>query len=130
MKCFILIVLVVLASPLLATAQDSVDLKGSWNLKVETPQGEYALALKLEEVTAEKLTGTLEAPQGNMAVTGKLDGQTITFTANFDANGRSILLEFTGKVDGNKMSGTADFGGMGSGSWSAEKAAARILANK
>ena len=122
MKRVLMVLPIVLGMVATVSAQDAVDVKGTWNLTLESPQGAFPMGLKFEEVTADKISGTLEGPQGALNITGKLDGNAISFTAVFEGNGRSITLTFTGKVEENKMSGTADFGGMGSGNWSAEKA--------
>ena len=74
---------------------------GTWKL----PQGELAI-----KQTFQMITGTLKNGNTSSQITGKLNGDQITFTAG--------KTQYTGRVSGNSMEGT--FGGKNK--WSATRA--------
>src|SRR5262245_56445467 len=73
--------------------------QGTWKL----PQGELAI-----KQTFQNISGTLKSGNGNAQVTGKLNGDQITFTPRG--------TQYTGRVAGNSMEGTS-----GSNTWSATR---------
>ena len=102
-------------------AQETVDIKGAWNMSIETPNGEMPLSLQFAASEGEKISGVLSSPQGDLPITGKLTGKSITFAATFSGNNGSISLNFSGTLENDTMTGTADFGGRGGGKWSAKR---------
>jgi hypothetical protein len=77
---------------------------GTWKL----PQGELTI-----KQTFQMITGTLKNGNTSSQITGKLNGDQITFTAG--------KTQYTGRVSGNSMEGT--FGG--NNKWSATRAGSR-----
>jgi Methyltransferase domain len=77
---------------------------GTWRM----PQGELTLNQKYQMVT-----GTLMSQGKPVEVTGKLNGENITFTAG--------AQEFKGKLRGTALEGTVSTKGGASSSWSATK---------
>ncbi len=73
---------------------------GTWKL----PQGELSI-----KQTFQMISGTLKSGRNNSQVTGKLNGDQITFSAGG--------TQYTGRVSGNSMAGTA-----GGAKWSATRA--------
>ena len=121
MKTTLRVILMILGVWTVLTAQDAIDVKGAWEMTIETPQDAMPISLTVSKVEGEAISGTLSSPQGELAVTGKLHGADVNFAATFEGNGRSLTLTFTGKVTKEGMSGSVDFGGMGQGNWSAKR---------
>jgi hypothetical protein len=121
MKRTLTIVVLLLVTVSVLSAQETLDVKGAWTLTLETPQGSIPLNLSFAKIEGENISGTLSSPQGDIAVAGTLKGSEISFAGTFEGNGRSLTLTFTGKTTKDGMSGTADFGGMGTGNWSAKR---------
>ena len=120
MKRVLLASLIVLIGCATAFSQET-GVKGRWDPSIETPQGAMPLTI-IMTVEGEKITGTLSSQRGDLAITGTVSGNTLTFSGTFEANGQQIILKFTGKLDGDSMTGEVDFGGMGGGGWSAKRA--------
>ena len=121
MKRVLFAILVVFATAAMLSAQDAVDVKGTWNMTIDSPQGPTNVALKLTVAEA-GVSGTLEGPQGPLPVEGKLEGANLTFVGRVDTPNGTIEITFTGKVTGDKMSGEVNFGSFGSGGWTATRA--------
>jgi hypothetical protein len=108
-----------------AFAQDAqkdkkVDVTGSWEVTVESPQGTIVSAATYKQ-DGEKLTGTHVGRMGEVALAGTVKGTDIAYTITVDAQGQSFTLSYSGKVDGDTITGSVDFGGMGSASWTAKR---------
>jgi len=120
---------VLVAAAALATAsafaQDApkdkkVDVTGSWEVTVESPQGTMASTATYKQ-EGEKLTGTHVGRMGEVALAGTVKGAEIAYTITVDAQGQSFTLSYAGKVDGDTITGSVDFGGMGSAPWTAKR---------
>jgi len=118
----LMVIVVVLGVAGTAFAQETVDIKGGWNMLIETPNGEIPISLKFDTAEGEKISGTLFSPQGDLPVSGNLKGKELTFSGTFQGPNGNITLTFTGAVESDSITGTADFGGRGSGKWSAKRA--------
>jgi hypothetical protein len=105
-----------------SSAQKTV--AGEWDAQFNTPGGPQPLKLILK-VDGEKLTGTAKRSRGDVALTGTVKGEDITFSYTIDYNGNPVTLTFTGKVKGDAMSGTVSFNDSNSDDWSAKRAAAK-----
>ena len=103
-----------------ALAQKTV--AGEWDAEFNTPGGPQPLKLILK-VDGEKITGTAKRSRGDVAITGTIKGDDITFGYTIDYNGNAVTLTFTGKVKGDTMGGTVSFNESASDSWSAKRAA-------
>jgi hypothetical protein len=97
-----------------------IDVSGTWDLSVESPQGTMALTSTFKQ-DGEKLTGTQSSQLGEMTLEGTIKGADIAFAIVIDMQGQQITIAYAGKVDGETMSGTIEFGGMGSSTWTAKK---------
>jgi hypothetical protein len=130
MKRLLLIACVLmLATPVLALAQDppkpeakaeKVDITGTWDMTIETPQGQMNLTATFKQ-EGEKLTGTQASPMGEIALEGTVIGNEVKYTIVIDMQGQQATIVFGAKVEGDSMTGVFDFGGQGSGAWSAKK---------
>jgi len=104
-----------------SSAQKTV--AGEWDAQFNTPGGPQPLKLVLK-VDGEKLTGTAKRSRGDVALTGTVKGDDITFSYTIEYNGNPVTLTFTGKVSGDAMSGSVSFNGGNGDDWSAKRAAA------
>lgn len=102
-------------------AQEGVNVAGTWNLSLETPQGTGTPTLVLQQA-GEKLTGTYTGRMGELPVTGTIKGTAIVFSVRINAQGQELELAFSGTVEpADSMKGTVDFGGMGAANWSGSR---------
>jgi len=111
------------AVPLVAqepAKEKKVDVTGTWELTVETPQGTMTLTANYKQ-EGETLTGTHVGEMGEVPLKGTVKGADITYTLTIDAQGQSFTITHTGKVDGDTITGTADLGGMGTMNWTAKR---------
>src|SRR5262245_4478870 len=81
----VLVSWIVFAGCILAFSQEA-GVKGRWDASIETPQGAMALTITFATVEGEKVTGTLSSQRGDLAITGTVSGNTVTFSGTFDAN--------------------------------------------
>lgn len=128
-KLLIVACVLALVSPVLAQAQDPpapdagsarVDVTGSWDMLLDTPQGQMALTAVFKQ-DGEKLTGTQASPMGEVALEGTVIGTEIKYTILIDMQGQQMAVLFGGKIEGDTMAGVFEFGGMGTSNWSAKK---------
>src|SRR4051794_27289515 len=96
MRVFLLLLLAALTA-------FGADVAGKWKATFEGQNGSREVIFTFQ-VTEGKLTGTATGPQGDAPLTGKLDGDKITFTVERD----QFKALFSGTVDGDemKLSGT------------------------
>jgi hypothetical protein len=84
---------------------------GVWKLTISTPMGP-------QEVTAHittnggTFTGRTESAMGSQDITGKLDGDTLSWSADI-TNPMPLTLEFNTQVVGDTMNGTVKLGMFG-----------------
>jgi len=104
------------------TAQKTV--AGDWDATFNTPGGPQPLKL-IFKVDGEKLTGTAKRSRGDVALTGTVKGEDITFSYTIDYNGTPVTLTFTGKVKGDSMGGSVSFNDQASDEWSAKRSATK-----
>jgi hypothetical protein len=120
----VVVAIVAVAGP--AFAQDKpketpkIDVTGTWDMSVETPQGTMSLTSTFKQ-EGEKLTGTQSSQMGEMALEGTVKGADIAFAIVIDMQGQQVTISYVGKIDGESMTGTIEFGGMGSAAWTAKK---------
>lgn len=83
---------------------------GMWGVDMNTPLGVIPVTLTLNEDG----TGSMSAANlGDAPVSDIVyDGPNVTFTAEIDAQGQSVTLDFSGAVDGDAIEGSfgSDFG--------------------
>jgi hypothetical protein len=112
------------AVPVLAQEQPKekkVDVTGTWEVSVESPQGMLTLTATYKQ-DGEKLTGTqVGGPMGEEHLEGTVKGNEIAYSITIDVQGQQFTLSYSGKIDGETITGTVDFGGMGSSSWTAKR---------
>jgi hypothetical protein len=113
----------VLASVLLAAtfvaAQGSV--AGTWKLNFQTDQGAVDADLMLKQ-DGEKITGSLNSPQGEAPLEGTFKGGKLVLSMSVDAGGQALTITFDGALEKDTLKGNVDFGGFGSATWTATRA--------
>ncbi len=115
-KLFTLIalpILFLLAAANISFAQQPVNVKGTWNLSVETSAGSGSPTFELKHITDSTLEGTYRGSLGETTLKGTLKGNKIYIV--FTVSG--IDIEYTGTVDGDNMKGTVALGTMGDGTF-------------
>ncbi len=96
---------------------------GKWLMALESPQGAMSINLDVKVDAANKVTGTLEGPNGPTAIAGEVKDGVLGFAISFDAGGQMIEIWFEGKIkEDGKMAGTMSLGDMGTFPFTAERA--------
>ncbi len=91
-------------------ARAATDATGTWTADLQTPDGNSMTLTFTFKQDADKLTGTVQGPQGDpMDISnGKVDGDKISFDTSF--NGATIHHEGTVSADQIKLSAKSDDG--------------------
>lgn len=123
MKKLITIAFALIGSALIFSINTSAQktVAGEWDAEFNTPGGPQPLKLVLK-VDGEKITGTAKRSRGDVALTGTVKGDDITFGYTIEYNGNAVTLTFSGKVKGDTMGGTVSFNDQASDEWSAKRA--------
>ena len=102
--------------PAQSTARtESARIAGKWQMALDTPHGPMKGPLEVKQ-DGTKLTGTYELEHiGSMSVTGKVDGDKVSFS--MEVPGPGVTITFTGTIEGDKMSGSTDH----AGNWTATR---------
>lgn len=111
------VVMVVAVS--VALGGQSVNVTGSWDITIESPQGKNT-ALLIIKKEGDNLSGSMKSPRGERPLDSiTLKGDDITFVITRQIQGQDVKFTYKGKVAKDSMKGEADFGGLATGSWSA-----------
>ena len=92
------------------------DVTGTWDFVVELDAGGGEPTFVFTQ-DGETLTGTYRGLFGEAEVTGTVTGNQIEF--RFGAQSSEAV--YTGTIDGDAMAGTCDYGGVGEGTWEADR---------
>ena len=85
---------------------------GDWKTTINSPMGVQEGTLTLK-TSGETFTGQMVGRMGSQDISGKVDGNTLTWSASITTP-FPMTLEFTVTVDGDKMSGSVKAGSFGS----------------
>jgi hypothetical protein len=85
---------------------------GNWKITVSTPMGPQEVAATIT-TQGDTFTGKTEGPFGSQEVTGKVAGDTLTWSTDI-TKPMPLTLEFAVKVEGDSMNGQAKLGMFGS----------------
>ena len=90
----------------------AADVDGSWTGSAATPGGPIAVTFNFK-AEGSTLTGTSAGPDGTAVPVkdGKIEGNIITFAANYNAAGTPIALTYKGVVSPDQIKLTGDAGG-------------------
>jgi hypothetical protein len=117
LKSTLLALTLLTASPVFA----QTNVTGDWDVTVVSPQGTNTTPVSFTQ-EGDKVSGIFKSPQGQLPFDGgKMTGSDLTFTFTVTMQGMQLPITLTGKVDGASMTGTADFGGFAQGEWSAKR---------
>jgi hypothetical protein len=110
--------LVAAAMALPAVGQDApADVGGTWALTVQTDQGTGTPSVSFTQDGA-KLTGTYSSQVfGELAVTGEVKGNAVTFSFKADVQGTAFTVTYSGTVEKDAMKGTVSLGDAGTGTF-------------
>jgi hypothetical protein len=87
---------------------------GKWTMDLQSPQGAMQLALDVKIDAANKVTGTIESPNGPANIAGEFKDSVLGFAINFDAGGQMVEIWFESTIKDGKLAGTMSLGDMGS----------------
>ena len=93
---------------------------GNWKVTINTPMGARTMNVGIT-TSGDSFTGKVDSEMGSQDVTGKVDGDTLTWSTDI-TNPMPMKLEFTAKVEGDKMSGNVKLGMFGNASLTGERA--------
>jgi len=103
-----------------APKDKKIDVTGTWESLVESPQGNLASTANYKQ-EGETLTGTHVGQMGEVPLKGTVKGNVIAYTITVDAQGQQFTITYSGKIEGDTITGTADFGGMGTATWTVKR---------
>lgn len=87
---------------------------GNWKITINTPMGAQVVDASIK-TSGDTFTGTTKGQMGTQEVSGKVDGDTLTWSADITSP-MPMKLEFTAKVDGDNMTGNVKLGMFGNAS--------------
>lgn len=93
---------------------------GNWKITINTPMGARTMDVAIT-TSGGDFTGKVELEMGSQEVTGKVDGDNLTWTSDITSP-MPMKLEFSAKVDGDKMSGNVKLGMFGNAALTGERA--------
>ncbi|HZZ35096.1 MAG TPA: hypothetical protein VFE03_05180 [Caulobacteraceae bacterium] len=85
---------------------------GNWKTTINSPMGVQEGTLSIT-TSGDSFTGKMEGRQGAQDISGKVDGNTLTWSASI-TQPFPITLDFTVSVDGDNMTGSVKAGAFGS----------------
>jgi hypothetical protein len=92
---------------------------GNWKITINTPMGAQTVNATIK-TSGDTFTGTTQGQMGSQEVSGKVNGDTLTWSANI-TNPMPMTLEFEAKVDGDKMNGNVKLGMFGNAPLTGER---------
>jgi imidazolonepropionase-like amidohydrolase len=99
----------------------TVNVTGSWDVTVNSPQGVIAVTLVLKQNGSE-VSGNFESKFGITEVyDASASGNKIQFSVKLPITNPPVEIVFEGTVVGNSVDGTIDLGEMGTAEWSGTK---------
>ena len=92
---------------------------GNWKITINTPMGARTMDVNIA-TSGDTFTGKVDSEMGSQEVTGKVDGDTLTWNTDI-TNPMPMKLEFSATVAGDKMSGNVKLGMFGNASLTGER---------
>jgi hypothetical protein len=84
---------------------------GTWKITINTPMGAQEVTAEIT-TSGDTFTGKTSGRMGDSEVSGKVDGDTLTWTAAI-TQPMPMTLEFSATVSGDSMSGNVKLGAFG-----------------
>jgi hypothetical protein len=92
---------------------------GAWDLSINGPEGAITATATLKQ-DGEKVTGSIESPQGTAELSGTMKGKVLNMSFTIAGPNGNLDIKVNGEVDGASMKGIIDFG-MGMADFTAKK---------
>ena len=92
---------------------------GNWKVTIDTPMGARTMDVAIA-TSGDTFAGKVNSEMGIQEVTGKIDGDTLTWRTDITSP-MPLTLDFTATVDGDKMTGKCRLGVFGSASLTGER---------
>ena len=92
---------------------------GNWKVTINTPMGARTMNVGIT-TNGDTFTGKVDSEMGSQEVTGKVDGDNLTWSSDI-TNPMPMKLEFTAKVEGDKMTGNCKLGMFGNAALTGER---------
>ena len=92
---------------------------GNWKITINTPMGAQEVNASIQ-TSGDTFTGKTEGRMGSQEISGKVNGNTLTWSANI-TQPMPMTLEFTATVDGDKMNGNVKLGMFGNAPLTGER---------
>ena len=105
----------------LVSAQSAPGVTGEWDASYVSPLGPQELKIYLQQ-EGPRISGHTTSEFGEFQVRGTISGNDVKFSWTEVDGGKTITVAVTGKVDGDTITGTASIGERGSGAFKAERA--------
>lgn len=84
---------------------------GNWKITINTPMGAQVVDAEIT-TSGDTFTGTTKGQMGSQDVSGKVAGDTLTWSTAITSP-MPMTLEFEAKVDGDAMTGNVKLGAFG-----------------
>jgi hypothetical protein len=84
---------------------------GNWKITINTPMGAQEVTAEIK-TSGDTFSGKTSGRMGDSEVSGKVDGDTLTWSANI-TQPMPMTLEFSATVSGDSMSGNVKLGAFG-----------------
>jgi hypothetical protein len=108
---------IVFAAAVLANAQGSSNIVGSWDMTTKSPQGDRPGLLVITK-QGDKLAAAMKGARGELPLNSiTLNGNDVKMVMTIQFQGSDMVITYTGKVENEMMKGEADFGGLATGEW-------------
>jgi autotransporter translocation and assembly factor TamB len=116
----VLVAVAVALVPIAAQEAKKIDITGTWEMTVESPQGQMVITANYKQ-EGETLTGTHVSEMGETPLKGTVKGADIQYTVTIDMGGQQMTIVHKAKVEGDTIKGSADIEGMGSITFTAKR---------
>ena len=92
---------------------------GTWKITINTPMGAQTVTATIT-TSGDTFTGKTESPMGSQEISGKVDGDKLTWSSAI-TNPMPMTLEFEATVAGDSMTGNVKLGAFGNASLKGER---------
>ena len=116
----VLVAVVLALVPVAAQDTKKIDITGTWEMTVETPQGQMVVTANYKQ-EGETLTGTHVSEMGEAPLKGTVKGADIEYTLSLDMGGQQFSIVHKAKADGDTITGSAIVGDMGTIAFTAKR---------
>jgi hypothetical protein len=88
-----------------ATAQETSSANGKWKIHSAIAGNESDMECTFSQ-TDKVLAGKCKGEQGDLKITGKVDGKKVTWSYESDYNGTTLNVKYDGILDSGKITGS------------------------